>query len=156
MTPTPKKLGIRKLTKNPRGTQQPTRNDGKNGTLSYIPLPVKLINLVFFIIVMHGLPFPVSNKPTDFWTLSQQTQSELDPSDGWDDPVDEIHSYVTRGTFWSFKKAVCYLTNERSFLQQSEKATKANFGYKQAKKRGHIEIVLVGRELYTDRGSTWS
>ena len=152
MTRTPKKLGRRTRTRNPRGTLQPIRNDAKNGILSYITLADFWSSSKLSCMAFHFL-YQTSPQISG---RCPQTQSELDPSDGWDDPVDEIHSYVTGGTFWSFKKAVCYLTNERSFLQQSEKATKANFGYKQAKRRGHIEIVLVGRELYTDRGSTWS
>ena len=110
MTTTPKKLRSR-TRNNPRGTLQPTRNDANDGILSYTPLPVSLSSWSSFKLSfaersnVHGLPFPVPNEPTDFWTLSQQTQSELDPSDGWDDPVDEIHSYVTRGTFLVFKKS---------------------------------------------------
>ena len=29
-----------------------------------------------------------------------QTKPESDPSDGWDDAVDKIHSYVARGKFF--------------------------------------------------------
>ena len=113
MTTTPKKLRSRTRTRNnPRGTLQPTRNDANDGILSYTPVSLSSWSSFKLSFAkrsnVHGLPFPVPNEPTDFWTLSQQTQSELDPSDGWDDPVDEIHSYVTRGTFWSLRKAARY------------------------------------------------
>ena len=145
MTTTPKKLRSRTRS-NSRGTLQPTRNDANDGILSYTPLPVSLSSWSSFKLSfaersnVHGLPFPVPNEPTDFWTLSQQTQSELDPSDGWDDPVDEIHSYVTRGTFWSLRKAARYRCQcTVRFLQQSEKATGANFDHKREKRSGHIK-----------------
>ena len=106
MTTTPKKLQSRTRSRKPRGNLQPTRNDPNVGILSYTFI-CQFTNLVFLKTVIslkehvHGLPFPVPKSPQISGRC--QTQPELDPSDGWDDPVDEIHSYVTRGTFCYFK-----------------------------------------------------
>ena len=100
----------------PLGNQQHTRNDDNDVcetflSKTYLPLSLALIwsfssklsfaerNQMNLGMAFHLLCCVPLFKLTDFWTLPQ-TQPESDPSDGWDDPVDKIHSYVTRGNFF--------------------------------------------------------